>query len=410
MRTSLNLLMFFLGFFLVFSICIESYAEDCAYSSSSDTWYMLTGSPVYVSTTVCTNVQPSDYFSGSGTGVRYYFFVAGDDTNCASGYTRYDSYYYPYFEMVVSDEEACNSGDPDHCSNGVKDSGETGVDCGGECANSCTPQCDEGYMLACSGDPVSCQCLAYAEDDEYGNCPSGYSSAWDEDGHYCFSTGTVTLVDSGEAQDSSDPVYSDDTVNQTPDGSDGTTGDSPPDVFSPSTSTSETSSGSTTVDNGDGTSTTTIIDTTTTTTNNKSSTSTTTTTIVTDNSTGGTVSKDSITTSTGSSEDNPENYSYNLGNGEGDYNGSLSDDDIPEEDNITDLWENYLTSNPIVELITGSGISVTGTQCSLSFDYNGKVIEFSMCNDPWPDTLDFMGRILLFLSTVSTYFIIFGKD
>ena len=222
-----------------------------------------------------TNKDNRSYSDGWHFSNRDLYFVTGGGTD--SG-TR--TYYYIY---TIDDDPPSECAEPDHCSNVVKDSDEGGIDCGGSCSATCETYCPSGTQL------YSGSCWHSPSPDSFGNCPDGYSrSIVNGSSQACSKNVGQAVV--------ANPDYIDDNQSDYTGGS-----------FSVGHFSSESTSTSQTVDNGDGT--VTQVDKTTTTGSDGSSKTTTKTTLK-DKATGQVLgSGEKVETET-PEEDNPDNYDY----------------------------------------------------------------------------------------------------
>lgn len=336
---------------------------------------------------------------------------------------------------------------PPTATNGVQDPNEDGIDCGGDTGVDCVSRCPDGYTLTPDGQ--------WCRSDE----PTGYDRSyleppgWDQPFPWPYLEGwplfsTVPALDASpdtslEPDDFGAPSQAKDdpdsgAVQVASDDGDYIVFDSDGNIVD-----GRTTGDSTTTDNGDGTlsvvSPITIY-------NPDGTTSEATQTDIVDAATGDVVSSGTTTpASTGSTvlygggsssgvtgdqfsngidklgkdigdalgvdpDGDEGGNSYDLGNGDGDFDGVISDDDMPTEDSIPDLLNDFLSNSPITTVFTGSGVEVQNTSCSVSTVVYGRTITFSFCNEPWPSTLAFMSPILIFCSIIASYFIVIGRD
>jgi hypothetical protein len=308
--------------------------------------------------------------SGTSGGVQYELSYYGA-TSCSDGVLNADETGVDCGGAVCS---ACAPSEPENCSSGVQDGDELGLDCGGSCLADCVWKCPTGFTQ------VENMCLD--QDDTYGlevwGCPSGYVTDPTLEATCSRETGLVLAAPDSEV----DPLTFADPV------------------YTPSTTLTSSLSTSSTVDNGDGTSTkTTITDIA----GPGGSSSTTTTTTIINNTTG------EIESATVETEETPPWYED-----EGNYvwddpdltQGASSELEVPEEDNLSDLWSDFLASNPIQSALSGSGITTSTPVCSLSGQVMGHNVEFTMCGDLFVDTFNMMGAILIFVTGIGCYLLV----
>ncbi len=410
---------------LLISVCLCAPFVHADVLQSDGTYYAYNPEPTTSNITCRTtglSMHPNPSVSSggnSGCPITINFKAYSGGMSCPSGKSSYQVFYHcgKYCGSTPCEEDPWPPPvEPNTCSNGQVDGDESGIDCGGSCSAECQFYCPSGYEILLSGDGIEF-CGHESEPDELLNCPQGSTLREKTDG----SSMCLATPDDYIPYGMSDEFYSENFELEL----------SNLDIAEPTdfsgldTGSTIDYSGESVVNNGDGTETATVS---VTTTNSDGSSSTATTTVDRpEGSASGTgfapssssptgvqpaegTPGNTLVTGTTATEDNPENYNYDLGSGEGDFDGSLSEDDIPEEDDISDLFTGFLNDSPIATMITGSSIQTSAPVCALHWNYKGKDVVFSFCDEPWPSTLNFMGQILIFLSTVGTYFIIFGKD
>lgn len=395
-RLLLNLLFFFIGILIpllafksAFAECIvltptdvSSGLDSLSFDSSDFVYSPVTGRIMDVggvwygpSSTCYSNITSNPTFTSTD---RIQWYWGGSETCQYTG----------AMGRWLSDEapitSACPS-EPITCGNGVKDGDETGIDCGGSCIASCVIACPPGTeeLLGTDGQPA---CFWTSVTDDYGNCPPG-------------TTSSEALGIAGACYKEYDYVSAAGTIEV-------------PTVSGPSMGTGtfsvvEFETPESIVNNGDGTSTGTV--TTTTTDSNGNSTTTTKTTDYTgENGTGDIAGTTTQTDKDVAPEENPENYDYQLE--EGEYDGEISSDDIPDKESITELVQGFMSDNPVVTTITGSGIDLESSLSQLTWTYppTGTDIVFDLSDRG--GVLSYMGFILVFLSGISSYYIIVGRQ
>lgn len=413
-KSAINILAFVTGF--LFSISIASFAwagdEACSFfdfpnESEALAQYVdyqlavnndvSTGSWVSVSTWDCADGSHF-YAHYSSTSVWEY-----DHSNfafeCAGGGLISSTADRKRIITFGTTSTSCTSLPPDEpstCNDGIISGDETGYDCGGSCLADCTPFCPSSSVTQDNGDGTY-SCVESVSLDDYGNCPKDTS----------YVQGDTEL--GGDTPDAciktTDPILGPVDYNPSFD-----------DYTEPWDSGSyiivENAYEPTVVDNGDGTSTETIVterdlqdaDGTST-----GSSTTSTTTNVINNTTGAVIS--SVTTTSGTTDptDDPSNYDWSMPDGFGDnLDGDLLGD-LPEEKSIEGLYNSFIMNNPVTTLFENTEITTADSVCSLSWNYKGTDIEFSLCGDPYESTFKYMGNILFFISTITGYFIIFGR-
>lgn len=86
------------------------------------------------------------------------------------------------------------------------------------------------------------------------------------------------------------------------------------------------------------------------------------------------------------------------------FNGNIESGDIPEENDLPGIFSDFVTDNAVSEALENSGINITDSYCSMDWDYNGKIIEFSICK--YQSVLNSMGVILIGLSGLMSLIIV----
>jgi hypothetical protein len=316
-----------------------------------------------------------------------------------------------FVDQELADSTICsNEWGPSTCFDGEVSGSETGIDCGsgsgcllfGGSENPCQNYCPDGWIE--NGNTGDCE--SFTDPDAYGNCPTGYSSYTFADNGTSTCVATTDSV-SGPVGNAETPSAFDDQIPAP------NTGSFSSGTFSVTTMVSP----ETVVDNGDGTETATINKSVT---NSDGSTSNTSTSV---NRPSGSGTGTGFTSSGGvapgydgsssetgalAPEENSDNYE--MGSAEGDFSGSsLDESDAPEESDIAQLLQDQKNST-FVDLITQTSITTSAPVCSLDWDYKGTAVSFSMCGDLFTDTLDMMGLIMIFISTISAYFIVIGRS
>jgi len=411
MRQLINYTAFLLGLLLPL-LCIPQFAHATNWACINvKTWYNLgDGGVAYIDldnpgyTGTCTNCSPTGWLSMSYSTPSkvawreqngdYLQYGVGTSTFHTTG-TCAD--YWPDAPEYPNDSitEPLPS-EPAACSNGEHDEGEEGIDCGGVCSTDCTPFCPTSSVTEDNGDGTY-SCVEIVSLDDYGNCPKGTS----------YVQGDTEL--GGDTPDAciktTDPILGPIDYNPSFD-----------DYEEPWESGSyiivENAYEPTVVDNGDGTSTETIVvdrDLQDSSGTSTGSTSTSTTTNVINNSTGAVIS--SVTTTSGTTDptEDPTNYDWSMPDGFGDDPGGDLINDAPEEKSIKALYNSFIISNPVTTLFADTEITTADSVCSMTWNYKGTDVEFSLCGDPYESTFTYMGNILVFICTITGYFIIFGR-
>jgi len=80
--------------------------------------------------------------------------------------------------------------------------------------------------------------------------------------------------------------------------------------------------------------------------------------------------------------------------------------EIPLEDNIPKKVLGFLSSNPILSIISGSRIQVSDSLCNLNAQVYGNTLSFSFCEFAW--IFQIMGTVVLSVATLYSFFIAFG--
>jgi hypothetical protein len=297
---------------------------------------------------------------------------------------------------------------PENCTNDIQDGDELGINCGGSCASECVWQCPTGY--AYSENIGSCADYDNTVGAYNGNCPDGYAIDSDYPST-CVHTASQQLA-SPDDPDLVIPVLDIDQVS----------------FYTPSEATTTTTKDVTVVDNGDDTSTKTTTTTSTTTSSSSTAptTTTTTTTEIIDNTTSAVLSSTTVV-----SASDPW-YADPSGTGDGgavlsdslvgvsdemegiagldstNFDSSLSDYE-PEKSSIPDLFDSFLDNNPLTAVFADTELTTDSPVCSMTWNYKGTDVEFSLCGEPYESTFTYMGNVLVFICTVTGYFIIFGR-
>jgi hypothetical protein len=252
--------------------------------------------------------------------------------------------------------------EPGTCSNGQQDSDEVGIDCGGPCSATCEEICPPNTenLIGFDGQPG---CFWYGLKDNFGNCPDGTTAA-DDQGYpdACYKSYSTILAVSGTEVDAVDDLN----------------------FTAGSLSTVEQVYPSAMTDNGDGTSSKTTI---TERVGPGGETTTTTKTDVIDNTTGEVLSSTTNTEQEIPIEENPDNYSYDIGDGD------LPDSefvDLPAEKDFDSLFDQINSWNPFSNMDDEMKITVANPTCSFGCDidlssiYLGShTLEFGLCEYEW---------------------------
>lgn len=96
-----------------------------------------------------------------------------------------------------------------------------------------------------------------------------------------------------------------------------------------------------------------------------------------------------------------------IGSGNETYEGEFTESEIPDENLIGDIYDNFMQSNPVSTYIEGTSIDTSGAACSFTGNYNGHDLVFSICN--FEPQVDLMGGILLALAGISSLLIVFRR-
>lgn len=268
------------------------------------------------------------------------------------------TYSHTVYDTTCQSEPA----EPETCFNGIQDGDEAGIDCGGPCSATCENICPPNTenLIGFDGQPG---CFWYGLKDSLGNCPGGTTPA-DDQGYpdACYKEYSTIPAVAGTEVDAVDDLS----------------------FTAGSLSTVEQVYPTTTTDNGDGTSSKTTI---TERTGSGGETTTTTKTDVIDNTTGAVLSSTTNTEQETPIEENPDNYSYDIGSGD------LPDSDfmdLPEEANFDSLFDQINSWNPFANMDDEMKITVANPTCSFGCDvdlssvYLGShTLEFGLCEYEW---------------------------
>lgn len=80
-------------------------------------------------------------------------------------------------------------------------------------------------------------------------------------------------------------------------------------------------------------------------------------------------------------------------------------DDYQEKRNLSEKIADYISSNPLSNIIENSGVEITGSTSTASFDYNGHSIILSVAG--FDSQLEAFGQILLGISTLAGMLLVF---
>jgi hypothetical protein len=80
-------------------------------------------------------------------------------------------------------------------------------------------------------------------------------------------------------------------------------------------------------------------------------------------------------------------------------------DDFKEKTDISTAIADYISNNPLSDIIENSGVSISGATSSAAFDYNGHSISLSVAG--YDDQLEAFGQILLGIVTLAGMLLIF---
>ena len=464
----LNLLAFLFGLFLPFITLTWSYALDCPTGSTCmvvDDLSQTNGTRA-----VC-KVDGADYTDvnwsvSCGEDDLGYVWLDPNWTSpglfymSLNGLGGCSAKAYPYSAQEIGG--TCGPDEPSTCSNYVKDADEIGIDCGGSCSADCVQACPDGYILN-SG---TGQCETSSQPDNYNNCPSPYHYIGDD---LCFYSIDSTFVNNTYTSD--DVTITNPTTLGSFNASSGTfstssstsdTSETYGEVKSVTQTTNSVTNNTTTTtlyneqvtSNGDGTETATTY--VTKTFNNGTTevvydytitrpegsaegtgiitdsdgiptgvqsvdldgdgTTDTIGNIATTNDADGDGVPDRVeggggTAGDGTSiEENPENYDFPAP-APGEFGDMvITDDDLPTEDDWLSWFNSEVSSNSVTSLIEGTKITTASPVCKLSGVVMDKTVDFTMCGTLFTDAFSIMGNILLFISFISSWFIIVGRS
>jgi hypothetical protein len=402
-RLALNLLFFWFGILIPLLAFQSAFAETWVESSTGTSW----GANRVEGTWSTENGYSIEPQTAGSVCMAY---QVGDTwykrtDKCISGAGRYvktvETIADTYAKLFYSYDYQPSP--PSHCLNKIQDEDETGIDCGGSCPDTCGElTCPDGYIAILDGTTIT-GCAREGAKDSFGNCGAGFF--YDSSTKKCVSLNEVTSpISYGESYipPELDPV----------------------DPFTPGQfSVTHFYSPEDVVDNQDGTETATIS-------------------ITSIDSDGGeTFSTASVTRPLGSEtgtgfgtgtdpnqllfvapgfegqtdyqedtvpEDEPGNYNYQLE--EGEYDGEIATDDVPDKESLTELFNGFIANNPVASVITGSGITLDSAVTELTWVYppTGQLVTFDLSDRN--DVLSTIGILLAFLSGISAYYIIVGRQ
>ena len=380
----LNLLAFLLGLSLPFLFISPVSAYVCGLCPAGET--PVYGNPAVVRDHVyianCSETSaPVEPCSSSYSVVECDWYTANDHGGSGDMNDAWQTI-TTYYKI------GCEGSEPATCSNGTKDGDEIGIDCGGECTSACVNACPEGSYL------VGSHCYKSSEANAFGQCPSGYSRSVTASGLVSCSKnlGSVTFASQDYLDENPlDPAPNDD--------------------FSKGTF-SVVQSSETVTDNGDGTETATV-----TTVNSDGSSSSTSVTRPSGSATG-TGFTSGVSGSTGvaagysgetsgetSVEDNPENYNFDNSYGDSEFDGSVSDEDMPEQSDIAQLLLDFRDSFPLFSAINNVGATFHNTQCSFSAgEVWGTEFVLDMCR--FEEFLRSLGVVFVIIAQAGAVFIV----
>jgi hypothetical protein len=436
----LNIYSFLLGFVLVFSFVVDSYAlykgstctNDCYWyteNSYSSITYTSVNNPADTYTEIHNTLGScSDYYIGTTylqDRTASCVLRSGTTTTWDCTITKVNAF------VACQDLEAENS----TCSNEIKDSGEVGIDCGGECSEECKIACASGSPYEVSDWPGVYYCAESVPVNSDGTCNPGYVLT--ADGENCHKYTDLNPIIADDDYFAKFDISSDETTTLPTDNgttnSDTTYAEQNPDETSTtdiSTTTTTNSDGSTstidtkTVKNSDGSTTTT---TTTTTINSDGSKTVTTVTTSTDSS-GTTTGRSSTSTSydsdgnvtgtsTSSSGDqtptDPDDAGIGgeggeaeaFGVGEGSEVGTIAS----KFTDRFDLFVNRVSVYSGIDNIDEIALSIPEGSHSADYTINfGTYGSHTIEMDSFDNAIDFIGYLLMILATFVGYRLIFG--
>lgn len=86
------------------------------------------------------------------------------------------------------------------------------------------------------------------------------------------------------------------------------------------------------------------------------------------------------------------------------FDGNIEEGDIPVENDLTGMFDGFVNDNAVSQALQNSGINISDSFCSVDWNYNGRIIEFSICK--YQDVLSSMGTILIGLAGLMSLIIV----
>ena len=101
------------------------------------------------------------------------------------------------------------------------------------------------------------------------------------------------------------------------------------------------------------------------------------------------------------------NLSHISGQTDPEYDTEYAPEDIPEEENITTIFDNLLSNNPVTNYVTNTQVTLDTPVCSFDWEWKGKTIPFSICQ--FESNLETFGNILVGLAGLVSILIVFRR-
>ena len=89
------------------------------------------------------------------------------------------------------------------------------------------------------------------------------------------------------------------------------------------------------------------------------------------------------------------------------YDGTIDNNTVPGESDTGGLIDSFLANSPASQAISGSGLELSNSLCSLSCEIYGKIHTIDFCSTMIVDFLNLLGSIIIGLSYLTALFIIF---
>lgn len=87
------------------------------------------------------------------------------------------------------------------------------------------------------------------------------------------------------------------------------------------------------------------------------------------------------------------------------FDGDVSGD-VPEKNLIADIYNGFLSNNPVSQYINDSGVQCTG-DCSMTWEWKGKQIDFTICS--FADELQIWGAVLMGLTGLISLMVVIKR-